>query len=91
MSWVRVPPEAAHYTVYSTGGFYRYIIYMYMYSTDQRQGIMRLCFDRGSASLRTRSKRGANAVRTRRNRGLNEALPRSERGAAAVKLSSERV
>ena len=51
------------------------------YSTDQRQGIMHLRFDRGSASLRTRSKRGE----TRRKRGQNEAQTRSERGATAVR------
>ena len=49
-------------------------------STDQRQGILRLRFDRGSASYEPRLKRGE----TRRNRGLNEAQPRSKRGPTAV-------
>ena len=57
-----------------------YILLQCIYSTEQRQGILCLRFDRGSAAYEPRSKRGE----TRRNRGLNEAQPRSERGATAV-------
>ena len=55
------------------------------YSTDQRQGILRLCFDRGSASYEPRSTRGE----TRRNRGLNEALPRSNFPVHACKRKAQ--
>ena len=59
---------------------------LYMYSTDQRQGILRLRFDRGSASYEPRLKRGE----TRRYRDLNEALPRSNFPVHACKRNAQR-
>ena len=55
-----------------------------IYSTDQRQGIMRLRFVRGSASYEPRLTRGATAVKRQPYRVRYEALPRSKGGATAV-------